>query len=304
MSAVIAPFPVSRSGFSPGRGWHARADWLIGWALADWAVIFACWALMVAFDNVIVLVLGIVVVASRLHALGVVLHDACHRPSRRKTPSWWIVEALAGWPIGSTTEAMRYHHLRHHRLSGTPEDPYLHPLQDRGAWMRALLTARGALLPALWTSRAFVAPFALTVPAVRTFYGRTFLQDRSRKSLREHPEVVACARADLAQAGAHLLAMALIIGYELPFISFYLMPWMLAGMLNARRVIVEHSTGNAGLSQESVLETTNTHDAGVILNALLYPHNIGLHQAHHRFPTVSFPRLRFLHQRLLQGSTQ
>ena len=278
------------------QGWHARPGVLIVWALSDWGVIGLSWAAIATFDNLLVSVVGIVAIASRLHALGVILHDACHRRSREKSAAWWLVEALAGWPIGSTIEAMRYHHLRHHRASGMHSDPYRNPLQARGGLVRGLLAARGALLPFWWSLRAFFAPFALLAPRLRTFYGRAFLQDRSGRDLTRHPEVLACLRADLAQAAAHCAAGVAIIAFALPFVSCYLVPWMLGGVLNARRVIVEHApVENRDCTRATMLATTFTHDAGRLANAVLYPHNVGFHQAHHLYPTVAFghlPRLQ------------
>ena len=40
-----------------------------------------------------------------------------------------------------------------------------------------------------------------------------------------------------------------------------------------------------------IVATTRSHDAGPLLNWLLYPHRIGLHVAHHLYPTVSFVHL-------------
>jgi fatty acid desaturase len=283
----------------PGRG-LTNARSLIGWALFDWAVIAASWIVMAAFESPLVRVAGIVLVASRLHALGVILHDACHRPMRKKTAAWWFVEALCGWPIGSTIAAMRYHHLRHHRDSGMRTDPYRHPWLVHGALVRVALTLRGALLPFWWTLRAFVAPLALLVPRARTLYARAFLQDRSGQSLRSNAEVIACARADLFQAGAHTVTGAAIVAFDLPFVSCYLLPWMLGGILNARRVIIEHSFAeNRDRSRATTLATTRTHDAGRLANWLLYPHHIGFHQAHHLFPTIAFVYLPRVHGQLL-----
>jgi fatty acid desaturase len=275
------------------NGGRVRPRTLIGWALFDWLVIALAWLSIVDCDEMLVRAVGIAVVASRLHALGVILHDACHRRGHRKTAAWWTIEALAGWPIASTIEAMRYHHLRHHRDSGLATDPYRHPWLARGAAAHALLVLRGALLPAWWMLRAFVAPAALVFPALRTPYARAFLQDRSGRDLRRHAEVLACARADLAQAAAHCLAGLAIVELDLPFVLCYLVPAMLAGILNAYRVSVEHSSAeNADRSRATMLATTRTHDAGWLANALFYPHDIGLHRAHHLLPTVSFVHLR------------
>jgi fatty acid desaturase len=286
---TLTPTQVVRS--LPGGG-GAEPRTLVAWALFDWSVIGLGWLLILVPEAVVLRAAGIVIVASRLHALGVILHDACHRLVRYKTATWWAVEALAGWPIASTIEAMRYHHLRHHRDAGMRTDPYWHPLLQRGHWARVLLTLRGALLPFWWTLRAFVAPFALLVPRLRTVYGRAFLQDRSGQDLSDHPELLRCARADLAQAAAHCAAAAAIVMFELPFVSCYLLPWMLGGIMNAHRVIIEHAPEeNHDRSLATVLATTRNHDLGRLANALLYPHHIGLHQAHHFAPAAAFVHL-------------
>lgn len=236
--------------------------------------------------------IAILIVASRLHALGSVLHDACHAAARRKTPAWRLVEVLAGWPIASTIDAMRYHHLRHHAASGMATDPYRNPLLERTRRWRIVLTARGALLPLWWTLRATIAPFALMYPRVRNTYARAFLQDRSGADLSASREVARCAREDCWQllGQSIILISAAVAG--LPLVEYYMIPWMIAGVLNARRVIGEHAWHeNFDSAPHTVLATTNDHDAGRLGNALLYPHNIGLHRAHHLYPGASFVHL-------------
>ena len=251
------------------------------------------WALIVAAEATVVRAVGVAIVASRLHALGVILDDACHRRGHRKTAAWSAVEALAGWPIASTIEAMRYHHLRHHRNAGMRTDPYRHPLLERGRWAHALLALRGALLPFWWTLRAFVAPLALLVPTCALCTGRAFLQHRCRKRSARASRLLRCARANLVQAAAHCAAGAAIVALELPFVSCYLVPWMLGGIMNANRVIIEHAPAeNHDRTLATVLATTRDHDFGWLANALLlYPHRIGLHQAHHFAPTAAFVHL-------------
>src|SRR5690606_20374124 len=160
------------------------------------------------------------------------------------------------------------------------------------AWLRYLLVLRGVLLPLWWTLRAFVAPLALLAPGLRNVYGRAFLQDRSGRDLRDHPGVVACARADLAQLAAQTAVLGAAFVAGLPVVTFYFVPWVLAGVLNARRVVYEHAWRPcARASRSEAWDTTHDRDVGPIGNAIFYPHNIGLHRTHHRYPTVSFVHL-------------
>ena len=268
---------------------------LLAWAVFDWSVIGTAWTAMAMIGRPEIVVIGIVVVASRLHALGAILHDACHRCRRPGSRLWWLLEVLAGWPIASTIEAMRYHHLRHHAASGTPKDPYYSTVQARTTWRRYALTLRGAVLPFWWTLRAIIAPIALLLPSLRTFYGRAFLQDRSGADLRNNAAVYACAQADIAQLLGQVVVIGAAVAAGLPVLTYYVVPLILAGILNARRVVYEHSwITSERPSRRQAWETTVDHDLGLIGNALLYPHNIGLHRIHHLYPTVSFPHLRKL----------
>ena len=289
--ALAIPAARSPRAFLPGDA-SANARTLIAWALFDWIVIGVAWAAMSLIGGRWVAIVGTVIVASRLHALGAILHDACHTRRAAKPPAWWVVEMLAGWPIASTIEAMRYHHSRHHVASGTPADPYHDTVHARTTWRRHVLTLRGALLPVWWTLRAVVSPVALLVPSARTGYARAFLQDRSGRDLRDHAGVRACARADIVQLAAQTVVLGSAFAADLPILTFYVLPWMLAGMLNARRVVYEHAwLTSERRSRHQVWETTVDHDLGRIGNAIFYPHNIGMHRIHHLLPTVSFVHL-------------
>lgn len=290
------PLPATQSAQSHLQDdMRANPRVLLAWAAFDWCVIGAAWTAMAVIDRPEVVVIGIIVVASRLHALGAILHDACHRRRRPGSRLWWLLEVLAGWPITSTIEAMRYHHLRHHAASGTPKDPYYSTVHARTAWRRYALTLRGAVLPFWWTLRAVIAPIALLLPSLRTFYGRAFLQDRSGCDLRNNAAVVACARADIAQLAGQVVVLGAAVAAGLPVLTYYLLPLILAGILNARRVVYEHSwITSERQSRRQAWETTVDHDLGLIGNAVFYPHNIGLHRIHHLYPTVSFPHLRTL----------
>src|SRR5690348_11963001 len=94
---------------------------LLRMALEEWTLIGLCWlGLLVLPDGARLWLYPVVclVLAGRFHALGVLLHDASHMPLRRKSVLTYLIEALCGYPVSSTIDAMRYHHLRHHRDSG------------------------------------------------------------------------------------------------------------------------------------------------------------------------------------------
>jgi fatty acid desaturase len=300
MSATL-PFPTpAELGQILPRAAAANPWRLVRYACTDWLAIALCWIAMGWIRHPAMYVTGVILIAGRLQALGVILHDACHFPSRRKTVPLAMVEVLAGWPIGSTITAMRYHHLRHHRGVCTPEDPYLHRLAARGGWVKRAMMLRGALLPIWWPLRTLAAPLALACPAFRPWYARGFLQDRSKRDLRHSREIVACARADLPHCAAYLLALAAVMVWQVPFFAYYGLPWILGGILNANRVLIEHDHVESGeRSQDAVWAMTHTRRHGWWGKLVLFPRNIGFHQVHHVYPALALEHLPAVHQHLL-----
>ncbi|WP_043284697.1 fatty acid desaturase family protein [Paraburkholderia oxyphila] len=272
---------------------------LVRYASIDWTIIVLCWAAMRAMPNPFAYAVGVLLIAGRLQSFGVILHDACHLPARRLSLPLALVEAFAGWTIGSSIAAMRYHHLRHHRAVGTRQDPYLHRLSARGGWVRRVMMLRGALLPLWWPLRALMAPVALAWPAFRSWYARGFLQDRSHAELRRHPEVIACARHDLPHCVAYWLAITAVVHWDLPFMAYYGLPWVLGGIMNANRVLLEHEHVEVGeRAPETIWSMTRTLGFGWFGKLVLYPRNIGFHQVHHAYPALALEHLPAVHHHL------
>jgi fatty acid desaturase len=274
----------------------ANPQRLLLYALADWSVIAATWLL--AWKTPWWLYpLWIVLLASRFHALGVILHDAVHISARRKTASLRAVEFLAGYPIGSTLEAMRYHHLRHHRNLGQSSDPYLKPWVGRSVVRHWLLAFRYFLLTPLWVVRGPYGALAFHLPPLRTSYGRLFLQDRSGAGLEDHAEVIACAREEHCQVLFFLCIGALAAVWPRLLLEFYLAPLVLAGYLAGHRLLHEHVQEEIrDRSPEASEASTRNHHLGLLGQLLLTPHNSGYHRTHHLHPQAAFENLSKLDQ--------
>lgn len=268
---------------------------LLRMALLDWGAIGVCWLLM-AFGPRALWPLWMVLIAGRLQALGVLLHDACHR--RREAPSaaQALLEVLAGYPITTTLAAMRYHHLRHHRHNGTALDPYFKPGASNHFGPALAGRVRGLLLPPAWILRAYVGCVALVCPPLRNAYGRVFLGDRSGDDLQQHREILRCLRAEPAQALFFVGVAVLAWWWPLAVTAGYLLPLLLAGLLNAHRVIAEHVHVQVTSRQAAaMLATTRTHASRAWWSRVLYPRQIGLHAAHHLHPTVALQHLPAVH---------
>lgn len=297
-------------------------DGLIAQALYDWSIILATWlALYMASPNFFVFVplylLSLLILAGRFHALGVVLHDAIHSAEIFRRQSRWLA-IIAGYPIATTPEAMRFHHLCHHRSFGTLGDPYR---KDGPAWKAWIVTSlKGGLLVFAWSVRPFVGlavqltrkleSLSLAEKLLRV-YARGFLQAESldRKT---RDEVEACLRAETGQA-IFLIAISGLTSFQSAWmVAAYWLPLWLAGFINVWRVYLEHDqsfhrvgelgsddAGESGPLRGQVWQATRS----LALNRwvrpfrwFLAPRNIGYHQAHHLFPTArqqDLPRIHF-----------
>jgi fatty acid desaturase len=269
----------------------ARPRRLILYALADWALIAAVW--LAAWRAPFWLYpLWAVLLAGRFHALGVVLHDAVHIPRRCKGRALRIVELLAGYPVGSTLEAMRYHHLRHHRDLGLPGDPYLKPWVGRSAMRHWLISLRYFLLTPLWVVRGLYGTIAFYVPSLRNSYGRLFLQDRSGGDLTSHTEVIACAWEEHWQLLFYVFVGALAAIWPRWLLAFYIAPLVLAGYLAGQRLLYEHvQEPNPDRSLQATERSTRNHHLGLLGRMLLTPHNVGYHRVHHLHPHAALENL-------------
>lgn len=265
---------------------------LLRYAAVEWAGMLACWAAMALLPWWTYPVWA-VLVAGRLHALGVILHDAAHMPLRKKSLAVRVLEVVGGFPLMTTLNAMRYHHLRHHRDSGMPSDPYFKPGLAGRPWLYAVQVLRGALLVTFWGTRPIVALGAFSSARVRVAYAKVYLQDRSTDDLAASREVLDCARADLAQFGALGLVVALAVLWPAGLVFGWYLPAIGSGLLAAWRLLQEHNYDRAmDRRVETIVATTNDHHLDSWLDKLvLAPRNIGYHVVHHIHPQVGLAHL-------------
>ena len=232
--------------------------------------------------------------AGRYHALGVILHDASHTRARSRSATRLLLEALCGLPIATTLPAMRYHHLRHHREDGGQFDPYHKDGEQTLTWW-TVNTLRGALLYPFWFLRAPAGVIATAFPEARTTYARIFLQDRSGSDLRDSREVITCAQSEKRQLLFQGVLIAAYVRWPLVLVAFHLLPVIVAGILSARRLLVEHRYEASALPVEGVLSTARDNHLGWLGAIALAPRNVGYHVVHHLHPRASLtslPKLR------------
>jgi fatty acid desaturase len=301
MTDAIAELPsteLSRRAVPADLLQPATAAGLLRMAFEEWAVILACWAILLLVPRpalVWIYPVVAVILAGRFHALGVVLHDAAHMPPRRRSVATSFVEMLCGFPLATTIAAMRYHHLRHHRDSSMETDPYLKQGARTPAWW-LVQVMRGAVLLPFWTVRAVVGALSLAIPDLRRPYARVFLQDREEHDFVHSDELQACARAELGQLAFQSIVLVAALVWPVPILLGYVIPATITGLLAAYRLLNEHTNDLVNDRRiETIVATTRDNHLGWLGRFLLAPRNVGYHVVHHIHPHVGLehlPRLR------------
>ncbi|MCP5162817.1 MAG: fatty acid desaturase [Hahellaceae bacterium] len=272
------------------------SNWrLVRYTLIDWVWIGIFWAGM-TMSPAWLYPLWAILVAGRIHSFGVILHDACHQSVRKKTLPMRLIEVFAGYPMASTLNAMRYHHIRHHRDSGMPEDPYFKPSVAGNPLMFVLIWLRHLLLIPFWMIRGFYGSIAYFVPSMRNGYAKAFLQEKSSEDLTHQRELIDCTQAEFGQALIHTGLLVFTVMHPGTALFYYFIPALVAAMLAGHRVLIEHNyEANADRKMETIIRTTVDHNLGPIGRLFFAPRNIGYHIVHHLHPQVALenlPRLR------------
>jgi fatty acid desaturase len=226
--------------------------------------------------------------------MGVILHDACHNAPRDRGLRWTLLELLGGYPLGTSIDAMRHHHLRHHRNVNMAGDPYFRAVEGRPLLSVLFGLAFGGL-PLFWLARSPLGVAAYHLPRLRNLYG-WFLLDTSGDRAHDR-ELILCARRD------HGLFLSLLLlgfaSWQAPSILAlcYWVPLVLTGWAIGIRFLAEHRYVRAGNREpETLMSHTRNHCTRAPLSWVLAPRNGGYHLVHHLHPCAAYHRLPLLHR--------
>lgn len=226
--------------------------------LGDWLIIAAAFAAYEWIPHWTGLLLAIVVIGNRQHALGLMGHEGVHYLLHRHPRiNDWLAGALALWPIGNGVDSYRSFHFDHHRYLGTDRDPELQ-------------------------IKKFAAP-AYDLPTTRWFLLRQFFADLIGLSVFHIFEIVVYlrmrSRFDLIGSGLWwtIVTSILVMTGHADWLAIWFVAlcssfWMTFRM----RIWSEHT----GTRQSLRLQPQWWW------RALFMAHHTGYHFEHHRWPTV------------------
>ncbi len=300
--------------------WRFLAAVLFNYALIALAITLAVWgesllgdareaappAPFAALTYGLVLLLAIVLIAARQHALLVLMHEGAHRSiSRHRGLNDTLSDLLCGAPLLVSTRSYRRAHLAHHQHLNSAQDPdwcrKVDNKKERDKWLFPARVPLWRLLLGLYGHSVLYLLKSLadnqrgkTSPA-QTHPGKVTVEPGS-ESAGTGPSDKVLALGKYVLYAVVGLALTLTSSW-LGLLLFWIAPMLLVlPMIMRIRSIAEHFA----LRHDHPLRQTRTVRAGTLERLLLAPHHIGLHIDHHLLASVPFYQLPKLHQLLLE----
>lgn len=274
----------------------ARSDLRGLWAIASsWAIVAAAFALVAWRANVLTVLLALALIAGRQLAFGILQHEGAHGTLfRTRWMNDWFCDWLCARPVWQHLHKYRLHHLRHHTLTGTDEDPdkSLHagyPV-SRASMARKLLRDIIGI-----TGLKLLLGLVLMDAGVLRWTVASAVEKLPQDGRRwwDYPSDF------LRNAGGMLLTNGLLFGIlaacghpalYLLWISAYVTPFPLFLRI---RSIAEHGV----LPRvPDMFQNTRSMRAGWLARLFVAPVNVNYHIEHHAMASVPCYRLPLLHR--------
>lgn len=235
------------------------------------------------FFNAFAYLVALVLIGSRLHALGVLMHECVHYRAFRSRKLNMVVAVVLGWLILTSAEGYRDHHLAHHRHLNTPEDP---------DWVRKL-PKREFDYPKTNVGVVRSLLYQLSGIGVVRLFLDIQTSARFKRGSRRNRLLRLCGYlAVLALCGATGTLDKLALYWLVPMLTTF-------PVLFYVRSVAEH---HGNLAYDHAYTNSRTTIASAWERFLFLPHHVGCHLEHHLYPHVPFYRLPDLHRLLMQRS--
>lgn len=279
-------------------GWKVSGFLLLHWILIFGSLLSMAltihWAAAFPIRCVVFLV-GMIIVASRMQALGVMMHDAAHYMLyRNRSVNDVVSDLFIAFPIGMSTTLYRKTHFRHHRFTNTDEDQDLAAQKQEREWFEwpktkwACCLAMGRSLLGLNFHKGWIL-FKHWAPWKHLF--DKFDDDFPLRARFLYVLSLACVY------GFFGWALSVNAVLTLTLMAMYMMAGItVLNLVNRLRSTAEH-LGTMGTHE---LNSTRTIVPRVWERFLIAPYGVSYHLEHHLFPSVPGFNLARLHCELMK----
>ncbi len=281
------------------RTWvQASNFWGFVAVLTDWGIISFSFFIAAKWPNIFTIVLAMALLGGRQLALAILVHDCAHYSLfRTRWLNQWVGKWLCGVPVWQSLNRYRQHHLKHHRLAGTIEDPDYSLV---------------APFPIRWSSFARKLVRDLSgISGFKRIYG-LFLMDLSFITYTAAADPKPIPRedrpADWFRMG--LIRIAPVMGWQILLLTVFAwvgnvwLYWLWLGgyfiffsLFVRIRSIAEHACTTLDLDPRL---NTRTTQANYIARLTVAPHRVNYHLEHHLLMTVPHHKFPKLHQVFLE----
>lgn len=258
-------------------------QWIIAIAAASVAIWSGHWA---------VYLLAMMIIATRQHALGILVHDACHyRLFPNKIANDMITDILVGFHLGMSTSLYRKWHYPHHRYVNTDKDPEV--MGEKGSpdiwkWPN---TKMHMLKMFLKDALGFNIPHTTAILGLWSPWSRLHLpsKDAGGIPVREKVALIIFAVTGIGALVYFGLVVDYLLLWILPSLTFF-------NIIFKFRSFAEHKV----VKDEHELNNTRTVTSNWLERFFISPCNVNYHLEHHLFPSVPFYNLPKLHRFLME----
>jgi len=266
-------------------------------------------------DHLAVYALAALVIVSRTHAIGILMHEFAHDHVFKSRRLNLIGGELASLFLPFSMSRHRATHLLHHRFTSTDRDPdWLQFKRTMFGWMVSPSRGRMALIAHHLFAASGLAGIGVFLSdnwlAIQNVLGRppflpmtmSIAKDASGKIDKSATALLVVPRwADALTLTVVATAATGIITFHLysQFILYYFVPnFMLFALFAYIRVQTEHW---GEFDDRPLLTPTRTVTRSILGNLFFAPYNINFHTEHHLFPQVPWCNLERLHDKLCEN---
>ncbi len=287
--------PANLSAFQQLQPWRFTLALLGDYAIIAIALAAGAWALAGSAWLWFSLPVLWIIIASRQHALLVLMHDATHSLAyRQRWLNELVGEVLCGGPVFYSMQSYRRNHLAHHKWMNEPKDPdWARKLKDpeERAWWEFPRKDKSLL----YWPRFWLRSIVYQIKA----YGE--IKDKGAAPLAKTGGLAKWIVRTRLASYVILIGALTYFGLWLEFFLLWMAPALLVLTFMARvRSVAEHFALEHTTFFQGVRNIQYRHR---FEQGLWTPHHLGMHLVHHLYAGVPFYRLNELHDTLMQDPT-
>jgi fatty acid desaturase len=259
--------------------------------LLQWLILIGSLATAAYLNHWAVYFIAMIVIGSRLQALGVMMHDGAHYLLyKNRVVNDTVCDLFIAFPLGMSTTLYRKTHFRHHRYANTEEDQDLAAQREEHEWFEWPKTRLG-----------------LVIVVLRSLFGANFVRGwilykhwAPWNNFRSPDFPMRCRVLYVGSTACVYALFAVALKLDMRTTLILVGVYMVAGMtilnlINRLRATAEH----LGTRGDHELNDTRTVLPNWIERFLIAPYGVNYHLEHHLFPSVPGYQLARLHRELM-----